>query len=172
MAKTMYTESWVERRVAVELEPLGLDLASVRELPQPPGMGKHFVIGADKQGVLWTFESGFVDDAEKRVLVAVRFHEPAKHVMDVVHGGAISAVIDAFAAVCGVIQLGWDMRAVTKEQTIRFRRPLRLETTYLLVARSRDATNASGVADVTTVILDGEGKTRIEADTVMVIPQR
>jgi acyl-coenzyme A thioesterase PaaI-like protein len=170
MAK--FEETWVERRVATELDALGLDLESVRELPQPSGMEKHFVVGADKQGVLWTFESGFVDDAEKRVLVAVRFHEPAKHVMDVVHGGAISAVIDAFAAVCGVIQLGWDMRAVTKEQTIRFRRPLRLETTYLLVARSWDATDADGAAHVTSVIVDEEGKTRIEADTVMVIPKR
>jgi len=159
-------------RIAAELRPLGLDPSKLREFPPVPGTETHFVVGEDKRGVLWTLEFGFVDATEQRVFGACRFHGAARHMGEGVHGGATSAIIDAFAAICGMIQLGWNMRAVTREQTIRFLLPLRIETTYLVIARSGQTDREAGTAEVFTEFLDQKGTTRVAGHTTMVVPKR
>ena len=169
---TTFSEEWVRTRVASELEAIGAEPSALTPFPELEGFERHFVMGADKRGTLWTLESAFLDANEKRVFVAVRYHAAAVHLGATVHGGAISAIVDAFAAACGMMQLGWDMRAVTKEQTLHFRKGLKLETPYLVMARASASPTESAGAHVVTAIVGEDGKTRIDAETLMVIPNR
>lgn len=169
---TTFSEDWIRARVTRELADNGLDESALRSAPQLDGFERHFVLGPDKRGTLWTLEPAFVDGNQKLVLVAVRYHAAAAHLGNIVHGGAISAIVDGFAAACGILQLGWDIRAVTKEETVRFRSPLKLETPYLLVARPTSSPNDPRSVRVNTTIFGEDGRARIEADTVMVIPSR
>lgn len=169
---TIFSEEWVRARVASELASIGLEASALKVISEMPGFERHFVMGADKRGTLWTLEHAFVDGTDKRLFVAVRFHAASVHLGSAVHGGAISAIVDAFAAACGVLQLGWDLRAVTKEQTLRFRRGLKLETPYLFIARPTPAADDPGAVDVTSTIVGEDGQPRIEAQTLMVIPKR
>jgi acyl-coenzyme A thioesterase PaaI-like protein len=163
---------WIREKVTALLALSAQTPADLRQFDGDDSI--HFVMGTDKQGVLWTTPGAMVEQPAQ-YFTAVTYHPPAMQTETMVHGGAITAVIDAFAAGCGAIALRFPMAIATAEQTVKFRRPVALGEPYLLHcwhdAEAISAESRNHTAEVAGELLDKEGTILAESRSVIKVPR-
>jgi len=171
-----FRTQWVRERVSAELDAWGETPEILKAHDFEGEASQHFVLGTDKQGVLWTTVDAFVDHPTPHVFVELRYLPPAMLQGEIVHGGAVTAIIDAFAAGCGVIALRYPPAFATAEQTVHFRRPVLIGQTYLLLGRydeqAVEEESRQHTAVVRCEMVNEEGKTCAQSDSIIKVPKR
>ena len=147
---------------------------------------RHFVLGPNKRGFLWTIHGMRVfygttanaagAGAGWRSLIEITFHEEAMAAQDVVkglyvHGGAIAGVMDFFAAGTGGIALN-AMNALTAIQSFKYRRPLIVGERYILVGQVNTTDIESGRSSIVRcALLDAHQTKLVTSETTMKVPK-
>jgi acyl-coenzyme A thioesterase PaaI-like protein len=170
-----FEAQWIRERVSSKLAQAGQSAGDLEAFVFGADFDEHFVLGSDKQGVLWRVADAYVDSPPAQVFAEVTYLQPAKQLGDVVHGGAVTSIIDACAAGCGVLALRYPAAFATAEQTVHFKRPLRVGETYLLWGR-HDLKAVAGSegrhrALVRCDFLDETGTARAVSESLIKVPR-
>lgn len=167
---------WVRERVAAELSAVGSKPERLQTHDFEGELTQHFVHGIDTQGMLWTTTDAFVDNPTPHVFTELKYHPSATLDGTIVHGGAITAIIDASAAGCGVIALGFPAVIATAEQTVHFRRAVLIGETSLLHCQLDLEATAPESRHHTVVVwselYDEDGTTQAQSTSTITIPKR
>ena len=167
-----YPAAWIRNKVTDLLEDKDMSPSDLVHFER--GDSLHFVMGSDKQGMLWT-TPGALTLEPAQYLSAVTYHSPAMQTETMVHGGAITAVIDAFAAGCGAAALKFPMAIATAEQTVKFRRPVGLNQPYLLhcwhEVEAVPVEARAYTADIAGELIDEEGTVVAQSRSIIKVPR-
>lgn len=167
-----FSNDWIRETVSQRLKVVGKAPADLGGFERSDST--HFVMGTDKQGVLWTVNGAMIQKPAQ-YFAEVIYHVAAMQTEVMVHGGAISAVIDAFAAGCGANALDFPQAIATAEQTVKFHRPVGLETPYLLHCwHNREATpeeKRGYVAEIIGELVGEQGVVLAESRSTIVVPK-